>query len=68
MLIFFFMTKAVVTHYLKSSALLISFILKILISYVAKNRPKSPLFLCHTDVTLKITIKKHKKIIKPTQL
>ena len=43
------MIEAVVTHYLGFS--IISFILKILIGYVAKKRSKSPPFLCHTDVT-----------------
>ena len=64
------MVEPVITHYLGSSVLLISSLLKILISFVAKNRPKSPHILCNTDVTLITTMKKkkHEKIIKPTQL
>ena len=38
------MMEVVVTHYLGFSAKLISFIVKILIGYVAKNRSKSPSF------------------------
>ena len=55
------MIKAVVTHYVGFSDKLTSLISKILIGYVEKNRLKSPLFMCHTDVTLKITKKKTSK-------
>ena len=51
------MIEAVVTYYLGFSAKLISFLLEILIGYVAKNRSKSLPFLCHTDVTLTTTMK-----------
>ena len=55
--------KAMIRHYLEFSAKLPSFILEILLGYLAKNRAKSAHYLCHTNITLKTTMGKTLKVI-----